>query len=69
MKEFKKRLKTMNSLPSEEAVEKVIYMVSDECNTKWTARKLRGFKETSPELHTMFEERYGSQETEMEKGD
>ncbi len=34
MKEFKKHLKTMNSLPTEEAVEKMIYMVSDECNTK-----------------------------------
>ncbi|PBB04570.1 MULTISPECIES: IS256 family transposase [Salimicrobium] len=67
MKEFKKRLKTMNSLPSEEAVEKVIYMVSDECNTKWSTRRLRGFKEASPELHTMFEERYGSQTETEEK--
>ncbi|CDQ19649.1 IS256 family transposase [Halobacillus karajensis] len=47
MKEFKKRLKTMNSLPSEQAVEKVIYLVSDECNTKWATRKLRGFKEAA----------------------
>lgn len=66
MKEFKKRLKTLNSLPSEEAVEKVIYMVSDECNTKWSTRKLRGFKEANPELYAMFEERYGFQ-TEIEE--
>lgn len=67
MKEFKKRLKTMNSLPSEEAVEKVIYMVSDECNTKWSTRKLSGFKIAGPELRDMFEDRYGSQ-TESEEG-
>ncbi|GEL07223.1 IS256 family transposase [Salisediminibacterium halotolerans] len=59
MKELKKRLKTMNSLPSEEAVEKVIYVISEECNAKWATRKLRGFKEASSELNTMFEERYG----------
>ncbi|WP_343890549.1 IS256 family transposase, partial [Kribbella sandramycini] len=50
--------RTMNSLPSKEAVEKVIYLISDECNAKWATRKLRGFKEASSELNTMFEERY-----------
>ncbi|SIS82802.1 hypothetical protein SAMN05421758_106212 [Salimicrobium salexigens] len=42
-------------------------MVSDECNTKWSTRKLRGFKKANPELHAMFEERYGPK-NESEEG-
>ncbi|WP_461183826.1 IS256 family transposase, partial [Virgibacillus kimchii] len=43
MKEIKKRTKTMNSLPSEKAAEKVVYLQSIDYNQKWAERKLRGF--------------------------
>ncbi|SDH51894.1 putative transposase [Alteribacillus bidgolensis] len=43
MKEFKKRIKTMNSLPNEKAAEKVVYLKVNEYNHKWSERKLRGF--------------------------
>uniref|UniRef100_UPI00115F7B63 transposase n=1 Tax=Salimicrobium album TaxID=50717 RepID=UPI00115F7B63 len=51
MKEFKNCLKTMGSLPSEEAVERRFI-----CFQIWSTRRPRGFKEASLELHPMFEE-------------
>ncbi|PFA12531.1 IS256 family transposase, partial [Bacillus cereus] len=36
IKEVRKRLKTMNSLPSLESVEKIVYLVSTNYNNSWT---------------------------------
>jgi len=59
MKEIKKRTKTMNSLPSEKAAEKVVYLQSTEYNQRWSERKLRGFASAYQALQEMFETRYG----------
>lgn len=60
IKEIKKRTKTMNSLPTEMAAEKVVYLQSVEYNEKWTQRKLRGFSAAHAELQDMFKSRYGN---------
>ncbi|MEF3331729.1 IS256 family transposase [Oceanobacillus oncorhynchi] len=59
MKEIKKRTKTMNSLPSEKATEKVVYLQVTDYNQRWGERKLRGFASAYQALQNMFEERYG----------
>ena len=59
MKEIKKRTKTMNSLPSEKATEKVVYLQVTDYNERWGERKLRGFASAYQALQDMFEERYG----------
>jgi len=59
MKETKKRTKTMNSLPSEKATEKEVYLQSIDYNQKWAERKLRGFASAYQPLQDMFEARYG----------
>lgn len=60
IKDVKKRLKPMNSLPSESAVEKIIYLLSVEYNEKWAQRKISEFSSAQTELKSMFEERYKS---------
>ncbi|WP_269411063.1 IS256 family transposase [Lentibacillus daqui] len=59
MKEIKKRTKTMNSLPSEQATEKIVYLQVTDYNERWGERKLRGFATAYQALQDMFEERYG----------
>lgn len=59
MKEIKKRTKTMNSLPSEKAAEKIVYLQATEYNQRWGERKLRGFANAYQPLQDMFEARYG----------
>ncbi|WP_269411750.1 IS256 family transposase [Lentibacillus daqui] len=59
MKEIKKRTKTMNSLPSERATEKVVYLQVTDYNQRWGERKLRGFASAYQQLQDMFEKRYG----------
>ncbi|AIF42483.1 IS256 family transposase [Virgibacillus sp. SK37] len=58
IKEIKKRLKPMNSLPSEKAVEKIIYLVSIDYNETWKNRKNTTFRSAYTELQKMFKERY-----------
>src|SRR5699024_11562907 len=50
IKDVKKRLKPMNSLPSESAVEKIIYLLSVEYNEKWAQRKISEFSSAQTEL-------------------
>lgn len=64
MKEIKKRTKTMNSLPTEQAAEKVVYLQVKEYNERWAGRKLRGFGTAAPFLKKMFTDRYGEGENE-----
>src|SRR5690606_7826258 len=58
IKEIRKRLKSMNSLSSLEAAEKVVYLTIQDFNEKWAGRKLRGFAKVQEALERMFEERY-----------
>lgn len=58
MKEVKKRTKPMNSLPSEKAVEKVVYLVTCDYNEKWSKRGITEFVSAKSELQQMFNNRY-----------
>lgn len=58
IKEVKKRLRPMNSLPSEKAVEKVVYLVSIDYNETWEKRNITEFRSAYDDLQKMFEKRY-----------
>ncbi|WP_212925427.1 transposase, partial [Oceanobacillus sp. J11TS1] len=63
MKEIKKRTKTMNSLPNEKAVEKIVYLVAIDYNEKWNKRGITEFLSAKSEVQKMFDERYGKKIT------
>ncbi|MGG3369607.1 IS256 family transposase [Bacillus anthracis] len=58
IKEVRKRLKTMNSLPSIESVEKIVYLVSNNYNDSWTTKRTAGFGLAHEKIYKMFKERY-----------
>jgi putative transposase len=59
-KEFRKRLRPMNSLTNIEAAEKIVYLQATEYNERWGNRVVRGFGDpkTKMELAKLYEERY-----------
>lgn len=60
-KEVRKRLKTMNSLPSVEAVEKIVFLSVSQYNENWSTKRLSGFGIASKEIYKMFRDRYGAE--------
>jgi len=58
IKDIRKRLRPMNSLPTLNAAEKIVYLTIQDMNATWSQRKLRGFATAYPKLREMFEERY-----------
>jgi putative transposase len=64
MKEIRKRLYPMNSLPNVDAAEKIAYLVVNDYNQKWATRIIRGFgmATTQAIFKQMYEERYGAKE-------
>lgn len=58
IKEYRKRLKPMNSIPTIEAAQKIVYLKSALINRRWSERRLRGFKSAKSTLDKMLEERY-----------
>lgn len=60
IKDIKKRLKPMNSLPNEGAVEKIVYLLSVDYNERWAKRKITEFLAVKTELHQIFEKRYNT---------
>lgn len=62
IKEIRKRLKTMNSLPSIEAVEKIVFLTAQDYNQRWERRPLNGIPMASKEISQMFLDRYGVSE-------
>lgn len=60
VKEIRKRLYPMNSIPNVEAAEKIVYLVVSNYNERWIKRIIRGFgmEETKQQLKQMYEERY-----------
>lgn len=58
VKEFRKLLKPMNSLPSIESAEKVVYLKIQDFNKNWGDRKLRGFAQAESFRRDLFEKRY-----------
>lgn len=59
IKEIRKRLRPMNSLPDVKAAEKIVYLTVQHLNDTWSERKLRGFASAYSALQEMFTERYG----------
>ncbi len=53
----------MNSLPSIESVEKIVYLVSNNYNNSWTTKRTAGFGLAHEKIYKLFKERYG--ETEL----
>ena len=57
-KEIRRRIKIVDSLPSEESAMKIIYLRSTEINEQWSLRSLRGFHKCKDEIREMFQKRY-----------
>ena len=57
-KEIRRRIKIIDSLPSEESAIKIIYLRSAEINEQWSLRSLRGFYKCKDEIREMFQKRY-----------
>ncbi|BAB60637.1 TVG1548359 [Thermoplasma volcanium GSS1] len=57
-KEIRRRIKIIDSLPSEESAMKIIYLRSTEIDEKWSQRSLRGFYKCRDEIMEMFQMRY-----------
>jgi len=61
VKEIRKRLYPMNSVPNVDAAEKIAYLVVTDYNDRWRKRIIRGFgmEETQKAFAKMYSERYG----------
>ena len=57
-KEIRRRIKIIDSLPTEERAMKVIYLRVAEINEAWSQRTLRGFYKCKDEIREMFQKRY-----------
>jgi putative transposase len=58
IKDIRKRLRPMNSLPDVSAAEKIVYLTIQDLNANWSNRKLRGFASAYHKLQEMFDQRY-----------
>jgi putative transposase len=57
-KEIRRRIKIIDSLPSEESAMKIMYLRVAEINEAWSQRSMRGFYKCMDEIREMFQERY-----------
>ena len=57
-KEIRRRIKVIDSLPSESAAMKIIYLRIAELNEKWSNRVIKGYYKCKDEIMDMFRERY-----------
>lgn len=57
-KEIRRRIKIIDSLPTEESAMKVIYLRVVEINEAWSQRMMRGFYKCKDEIREMFQKRY-----------
>lgn len=57
-KEFRRRIRIIDSMSSEESVMKIIYLRVAEINETWSQRSLRGFYRYMDEIRAIFQERY-----------
>ena len=59
-KEIRRRIKIIDSMPSEESTMKIIYLRATEINDKWSMRSLRGYYKCIDEIKEIFQDRYPS---------
>jgi transposase-like protein len=70
-KEIRRRIKIIDSLPSEDSAMKIIYLRVTEINEKWSQRSLRGFYKCMDEIreisfiNTQLSGRYGPNAVSM----
>ena len=57
-KEIRRRIKIIDSLPSEESAMKIICLRVAEINVKWSLRTLRRYYKCQDEIRDMFKQRY-----------
>ena len=57
-KEIRRRIKIIDSLPSEESAMKIIYLRVAEIDERLSQRMLRGYYKCQDEIREMFQERY-----------
>jgi len=57
-KEIRRRIKTIDSLPTEESAMKIIYLRAAELNEKLSHRVLNGYFKCKDELMEMLSKRY-----------
>ena len=57
-KEIRRRIKVIDSIPTEESALKIIYLRVAELNEKWSHRVLNGYFKCKDELMEMFSKRY-----------
>ena len=59
-KDIRRRIKIIDSLPTEKSAMKIIYLKVTEINEKWSLRTLKGYYKCVDEIRKMFHERYPS---------
>jgi len=57
-KEIRRRIKVIDSLPTDESAMKIIYLRVAELNEKWSHRVINGYFKCKDELMEMFSKRY-----------
>ena len=57
-KEIRRRIKTIDSLPTEESAMKIIYLRMAKLNEKWSHRVINGYFKCKDELMEIFSKRY-----------
>lgn len=57
-KEVRRRIKIIDSLPTEESAIKIIYLRVAEMNEKWSHRVVNGYFKCKDELRETFSTRY-----------
>ncbi len=57
-KETRRRTKIIDSFPSLESTEKILYLRSIEVNNEWSQRVMRGYFKCNYEIQEMFQRRY-----------
>jgi len=57
-KEIRRRIRIIDSLPTEESALKIIYLRAAEMNEKWSHRVINGYFKCKDELQDMFGKRY-----------
>ena len=55
---IRRRIKIIDSLPSEESAMKIIYLEVAELNEKWSLRSIKGFYKCQDAITDMFHRRY-----------
>ncbi len=58
IKEIRRRVKVIGSLPSVSSVEKFVYLRVAMLNVRWSNRVVNGFLEAREEIQEMFSRRY-----------